>query len=182
MVVVTWNRRDLLRACLQSLGRQKFEQPFEVIVVDNGSDDGSPEMASQEFSSHPAFRLRLIRNQENRGFCAGNNQGFAESATEFVALLNNDAEAEPDWLAELVRAFEGRPDVGMAASKILVYDDPRRIDKAGHLIYPDGQNRGRGSCELDAGQYDRIEEVLGPDGCARMYRLASLARAGGFDQ
>jgi GT2 family glycosyltransferase len=182
VVVVTWNRRDLLRSCLQSLTRQKLEQPFEVIVVDNGSDDGSPEMALREFSENPAFRLKLIRNQVNRGFCAGNNQGFAASASEFVALLNNDAEAEPDWLSTLVRAFDGRAEIGMAASKILVYEDPRRIDKAGHLIYPDGQNRGRGTGELDAGQYDRIEEVLWPDGCAAMYRRELLDQIGGFDE
>ena len=70
----------------------------------------------------------------------------------------------------------------MAASKILVHEDPRRIDKAGHLIYPDGQNRGRGSGELDSGQYDRVEEVLWPDGCAAMYRRAMLDQIGGFDE
>lgn len=182
MVVATWNRRDLLRSCLQSLSRQKLEQPFEVIVVDNGSDDSSSEMALREFPGNPTFRLKLLRNEVNVGFCAGNNQGFAASDSEFVALLNNDAEAEPGWLAALVRAFEGRPEIGMAASKILVHEDPRRIDKAGHLIYPDGQNRGRGTGELDAGQYDRIEEVLWPDGCAAMYRRAMLDQVGGFDE
>ena len=70
----------------------------------------------------------------------------------------------------------------MAASKILVHEDPRRIDKAGHLIYPDGQNRGRGSGELDEGQYDRVEEILWPDGCAAMYRRAMLDQIGGFDE
>jgi GT2 family glycosyltransferase len=97
-------------------------------------------------------------------------------------LLNNDAEADPAWLKELCKAFEHGPDVGMAASKILNYQDPRRIDKAGHLIYPDGQNRGRGSGEIDAGQYDKIEETLWPDGCAAMYRRAMLDEIGGFDE
>ena len=82
------------------------------------------------------------------------------------------------WQALLKTARE----IGMAASKILVYEDPRRIDKAGHLIYPDGQNRGRGSGEMDAGQYDRIEEVLWPDGCAAMYRHEMLDEIGGFDE
>jgi GT2 family glycosyltransferase len=182
VVVVTWNRRDLLRSCLQSLTRQQLNQPFEVVVVDNGSSDGSPEMVLREFGSEPAFRLRLIRNPDNRGFCAANNQGFAASTSDLVALLNNDAEAEPDWLPALAGAFEDGREIGMAASKILVYEDPRRIDKAGHLIYPDGQNRGRGSGELDAGQYDRIEEVLWPDGCAAMYRREMLDEVGGFDE
>ena len=182
MVVVNWNRRDLLKASLESLRRQHTKAPLEVIVVDNGSSDGSSEMVLHEFASDPAFPVRLLQNQENRGFCAANNQGFAASDSEFVALLNNDAEAEPGWLQALASAFEGRPDVGMAASKILVHEDPRRIDKAGHLIYPDGQNRGRGTGEVDQGQYDLVEEVLWPDGCAAMYRRAMLDQIGGFDE
>ncbi len=159
-----------------------MNQPFEVVVVDNGSDDGSPEMVVSEWQDNPLFHVKLIRNSENRGFCGANNQGFAASDTEFVALLNNDAEADPGWLRALASAFDDRPDVGMAASKILVHEDPRRIDKVGHLIYPDGQNRGRGTGELDEGQYDRVEEVLWPDGCAAMYRRAMLDEIGGFDE
>ena len=182
VIVVNWNRRDLLKACLQSLTRQQINQPFEVVVVDNGSDDGSPEMVLNEWGNNPLVPVVLLRNPENRGFCAANNQGFAASDAEFVALLNNDAEAEPGWLAALASAFEGRPEVGMAASKVLVHEDPRRIDKVGHLIYPDGQNRGRGTGELDEGQYDRVEEVLWPDGCAAMYRHSMLDQIGGFDE
>ena len=167
---------------MQSLKPQQVNQPFEVVVVDNGSNDGSPEMVASEWQNNPLFHVKLIRNTENRGFCAANNQGFAASGGEFVALLNNDAEAEPGWLQALASAFTNRPDVGMAASKILVHEDPRRIDKVGHLIYPDGQNRGRGTGELDEGQYDRIEEVLWPDGCAAMYRRAMLDEIGGFDE
>jgi GT2 family glycosyltransferase len=70
----------------------------------------------------------------------------------------------------------------MAASKILVWEDPTRIDKCGHLIYPDGQNRGRGSGQVDHGQFDRMKEVLWPDGCAAMYRRAMLEDVGGFDE
>lgn len=139
-------------------------------------------MAEREFAQSPAFWLKMIRNENNRGFCAANNQGFAASASDLVALLNNDAEADPGWLRSLASAFEPGGDVGMAASKIVSYEDPRRIDKAGHLIYPDGQNRGRGTGELDSGQYDRIEEVLWPDGCAAMYRRGMLDQIGGFDE
>jgi GT2 family glycosyltransferase len=70
----------------------------------------------------------------------------------------------------------------MAASKVLVWEDPTRIDKCGHLIYPDGQNRGRGSGQADRGQFDLAGEVLWPDGCAAMYRRAMLEEIGGFDE
>lgn len=176
VIVVNWNRRELLRACLLSVFAQEGVAP-QVIVVDNGSADGSADMAAAQF---PA--ATLIRNSVNRGFCAANNQGIRAARGEFIALLNNDAEAEPRWLFELARVFQDRPAVGMAASKILVYSDPRRIDKVGHLIWPDGQNRGRGTGAWDLGQFDREEEVLWPDGCAAMYRKAMLDQIGGFDE
>ena len=178
VAVVNWNRRDHLRACLASLAAQRGAN-FEVIVVDNGSRDGSAEMARSEFG------VRVIANAANRGFCAANNQAFAAARGEFIALLNNDAEAAPDFLANLRRAFDAAPNIGMAAAKVLVWEDPRRIDridKVGHLIYPDGQNRGRGTGEIDRGQYDRVEECLWPDGCAAMYRKAMLEAIGGFDE
>jgi len=174
VVVVNWNRKNLLRACLESL-RAQIGVEFETIVVDNGSTDGSPAVAEE-------FGAKLIRNAENRGFCAANNQGIAAARGEFVALLNNDAEAEPGWLAALVRACSKSPEVGMAASKVLVWEDPGRIDKVGHLIFPDGQNRGRGAGAIDRGQFDREEEVLWPDGCAALYRKSMLDAIGGFDE
>lgn len=175
MIVVNWNRRELLRACLCSLRRQS-DVPFETIVVDNGSNDGSPEMAEREFG------VRVIRNDQNRGFCEANNQGIAAASGEFIALLNNDAEAQPGWLAALARGCAQATDIGMAASKVLVWEDPKRIDKAGHLIFPDGQNRGRGTGEVDRGQFDAEEEVLWPDGCACLYRKQMLDEIGGFDE
>jgi GT2 family glycosyltransferase len=176
VIVVNWNRKDLLRKCLESLAGQK-KCDLEIIVVDNGSTDGSPAMTASDF---PA--VHLIRNSDNRGFCGANNQGIAAARGEFIALLNNDAEAEPTWAAALKKALTDHPAAGMAASKILVYENPRRIDKVGHLIFPDGQNRGRGTGALDDGQFDRIEEVLWPDGCAAMYRKVMLDRIGGFDE
>jgi GT2 family glycosyltransferase len=182
VVVVNWNRCALLRCCLLSLVRQEGAD-FEVVLVDNGSNDGSVEMARREFGDTGRLALQVIENRENRGYCAANNQGFAASRSPLVALLNNDAEADPLWLQSLRRAFdEGNAWLGMAASKILVFEDPRRIDKAGHLIYLDGQNRGRGSGEFDNGQFDRLEEVIWPDGCAAMYRREMLDEIGGFDE
>ena len=91
-------------------------------MVDNGSGDGSAELVSQMGESFPA-PLRLVANSVNRGFCAANNQGFAATRSELVALLNNDAEADPGWLAALEAAIMRADDIGMAASKILVWED-----------------------------------------------------------
>ncbi|MEO7143597.1 MAG: glycosyltransferase family 2 protein [Bryobacteraceae bacterium] len=180
VIVVNWNRKPLLRACLSSLRGQTIPVA-ETIVVDNGSNDGSVEMIRSEFPG-----IRVIQNTENRGFCAANNQGIRAATGDLIALLNNDAEADPNWLAALQHVFVDvrhvDASIGMAASKILVHEDPRRIDKVGHLIYPDGQNRGRGTGALDEGQFDRVEEVLWPDGCAAMYRKDMLDRIGGFDE
>ena len=131
----------------------------------------------------PAFRLKLIRNPDNRGFCAANNQGFAASTSEFVALLNNDAEAEPDWLAALGGRVRRR-----ARNRNGGFEDPGLRGSAAHRQGrpPDlsgrPESRDEAVARLDTGQYDRIEEVLWPDGCAAMYRRAMLDQIGGFDE
>lgn len=170
----------MLRGCLESIARQQGIA-FEVILVDNGSSDASVSVA-EEVARNSGFSFQVIKNPDNRGFCAANNQGIAAAHGEYIALLNNDAEADACWLVSMVRCIEGRSGAGMVASKILVFDDPSRIDKAGHLIYPDGQNRGRGTGELDRGQYDVEEEVLWPDGCAALYRKSMIDDIGAFDE
>lgn len=180
VVVVNFNRKKLLKACLESLAAQSHPS-FEVVVIDNGSIDGSAEFVEDITKNFPV-PLHLVRNRENRGFCAANNQGFAGSQNQAIALLNNDAEADPHWLSALDEALQSDARVGMVACKIRVWEDPKRIDKVGHLIYPDGQNRGRGSGQIDRGQFDQVEEVLWPDGCACLYRRAMLDQIGGFDE
>ena len=181
VVVVNWNRRELLKSCLESLDRQTAAPPFEAIIVDNGSIDGSIEMLNGMIN-RLRFPLQIIRNNRNLGFCGANNQGIAAARGEWIALLNNDAEAAPDWLEKMYGAVPNRDDYGMIACKILVYEDRRKIDKAGHLIYLDGQNRGRGSGQRDQGQFDRVEEILWPDGCAALYRRSMLVQIGAFDE
>src|SRR5580698_1359935 len=180
VIVVNWNRRELLKKCLDALARQTYPR-FEVMVVDNGSTDGSVDLVNRMAQGFPVA-LRLIVNSNNRGFCAANNQGFAETEGSLIALLNNDAEADPNWLQELEEVSRKTEDTGMVASKILVWEDPSRIDKIGHLMYPDGQNRGRGTGQIDHGQFDRVQETLWPDGCAALYRRAMLDEVGGFDE
>lgn len=176
VIIVNFNRVNLLAECLGSLARQSF-QDFELIVVDNGSRDGSREWVAKHFP-----QAKVIANESNRGFCEANNQGFAAARGKYFVLLNNDAVADREWLGELVRSVEADPRCGMVASKVYVAGTERVIDKVGHLIYLDGQNRGRGAGETDRGQYDGELEILWPDGCAALYRREMIAECGGFDE
>jgi GT2 family glycosyltransferase len=177
VVIVNLNRRDLLEMCLGSLWRQSFTG-FEVVVVDNGSTDDSLNYLR---AAHEP-RLQIVELPENKGFAGGCNAGIVRARGRYIATLNNDAEADPRWLDELVRVMESDSRIGMCASKILFHADRRRIDKAGHLIYWDGLNHGRGSGEPDRGQFDVQEEALFPDGAAALYRRGMLDQSGVFDE
>ena len=177
VVVVNLNRRELLARCLESLWRQTFSN-FEVVVVDNGSTDGSMEFLRA--INEP--RLRIVSLTSNKGFAGGCNAGISVAKGRHIATLNNDAEADQRWLEELVVGIESDKSVGMCASKILFDNDRKRIDKAGHLIYRDGLNHGRGSGQPDRGQFDQREEVLFPDAAAALYRREMLEVIGLFDE
>ncbi len=176
VIILNWNGRELLKACLGSLAAQTYED-FETIVVDNGSDDGSPEMVGIEFGD-----VVLVRNPENTGFCRGNNIGMERAGGSLVVLLNNDAEVAPDFLEKLVAAADLDPEFGMFAPRIMMYDKRSVFDSTGLLVYPDGICRSRGWLEEDEGQFDEADEVLGPNGCAAMYRTSMLADVGVFDE
>ena len=177
VIVVNHNQRNLLATCLKSLLGQTYKT-LEVIVVDNGSQDRSLDL----LKGLPIPRLKVVENKENFGFCRANNQALDLCQGTYIALLNNDAIADANWISELVRTLHNNPEFGMAASKILSYESPNVIDKLGHLIYLDGQNRGRGSGEIDQGQYDCFDEVSWPDGCAAFYRRELLEQLQGFDE
>ncbi len=177
VVIPNLNGRNLLGDCLTSLERQTFRD-FEVVLVDNASDDRSVDFVKDHF----AWVGKIIENAENEGFARASNQGITASEGEFIALLNNDTEAHPRWLEELVRAAEANPTVGMFASKTLFFDDRTVIDTTGHLFYPDGLNRGRGRLEKDEGQYDDRTDVFFPSGCAALYRKSMFDEIGLFDE
>lgn len=118
IILVNWNTRDLLRQALRSV-REHAGMPVHVIVVDNASSDGSPEMVRAEFPE-----ATLIANPDNRGFGQANNQGFAASREPFILLLNSDAELTPGALPALVAELERHPEAGAVG---------------GRLVYPDGR-------------------------------------------
>jgi GT2 family glycosyltransferase len=178
VIVLNWNGADILEECLLSLKAQTYA-PLEVIVVDNGSTDDSVARVKEKFGDS----VRLHQNPTNLGFAGGNNVAIRTANGDYIALLNNDATADPRWVEELVEAAEALPGVGMCASKIYSFDQPGILDSAGGLlIYPDGLSRGRGRLERDLGQYEKREEVLLPSGCACLYRRTMLDEIGSFDE
>jgi len=179
VIVLNWNGLAFLDECFESLAGQTWMNT-EFILVDNGSTDVSRDLLV--FWARRLPNAQTILLPTNTGFCKGNNIGFASARGEWIALLNSDAVAEPDWLKELVRFGDADNRVGMLASKILFQNPEHVIDKVGHLIYWDGQNRGRGTMETDVGQYDKAEEVLWPDACAALYHRKLFEETGGFDE
>lgn len=177
VVVLNWNGRHLLQDCLDSIIGQTFGDS-ETIVVDNGSSDGSAEFLERNYGD----RIRLIPLDRNIGYGGGNNRGIEAASGRWVVFLNNDTQADPRWLEELAGAATRHPDVAVFACKVLNYYRRDEIDTVGHLLYPDGMNRGRGRLERDTGQYDREEEVFFPSGCAAAFRADLLAAIGGFDE
>ncbi len=161
-----------LLACLGSLERQTFKE-YEVIVVDN-SGRGLARKAVV-----PGLSVAVLENEANVGFGAAVNQGFERSSAPYLATLNDDAEAGPEWLAALVAAMEARPDAGMCASRVILAGDGR-LDSAGMLLAADGSSKQRGHLEPPS-RYDQPCEVLFPSGSAALYRRAMLERTGGFD-
>ena len=177
VVIVNYNRRDLLARAVDSVHAQS-RKDVEIVIVDNGSSDGSIEYLRTIESE----TVRVVSLQSNQGFAGGCNAGIRPARGRFIATLNNDAEASPQWLEQLLKVAEGDHSVGMCASKIVFHGDHGRIDKVGHLIYLDGLNHGRGSGEPDVGQFELQEEVLFPDGAAALYRREMLDDIGLFDE
>lgn len=176
IIIVNFNGERYLGDCLESLSAQTFRD-FEVIVVDNGSTDGSLDLIRKDFP-----RVKLIPLNKNTGFTRGNNTGFEASSSRYIATLNNDTIVDKGWLEALYEAAETDKTIGMVASKILLGRNGREIDSVGVLIYPDGMSRQRGRGEIDEGQFDRTEEVLFPSACAALYRREMLNEIGFFDE
>lgn len=114
IIIVTWNVRELLRTCLLALPAASAGLRTEVIAVDNGSTDGSPEMLAGEFP-----HVRLVRNAENAGFARANNQGLAHAAGRYVVLLNSDTEPLPESLTGMVQFMDAHPKAGAASPRLV---------------------------------------------------------------
>lgn len=175
-IMVNYNGKRLLAESLTALQTQTYPN-LEIILVDNGSSDGSVGYVKENFRS-----VKLIVNEENLGFSGGNNRGIEKATGAFIATINTDAVANPDWIEELVTPMEHNERIGMCASKMFFYDRRDLINSTGICISRSSAVWDRGMFERDDGQYNKCEDVFGPCAGAALYRKSMLDEIGLFDE
>jgi len=176
VIIPSWNGRRYLERCLPTLVRQDHPS-FRVIVVDNGSSDGTADWIRSAFPQVACLSL-----PSNRGFSGGVNAAIRATRGDFVALLNNDTEVAPGWLRALEAGLDGDRAVGFCTSKIVSLDDATLMDNAGDGFGRKGISYPIGYLECDRGQYDAPRPVFGACGAACIFRREVLERIGLFDE
>lgn len=175
IIIPNLNGRHHLDDCLCSLRRQTFTS-FEVLLVDNGSTDGSQDYVRQHFPE-----VKVVELGRNLGFTGAGIAGWQASQGDFIILLNNDTEVEPNWLQAIVAAFNHHPGVGIVASKLLLFHQRDHFHAAGDYYRRDGTPGNRGIWRQDVGQYDQEEYVFSACGAAAAFRRRLLDEIGFLD-
>jgi hypothetical protein len=174
VVVPNWNGRRWLPGLLDSLAAQT-RAPDELVVVDNGSTDGSLELLRER-------GVTVVALGRNTGFACAANRGIEAVAAEAVALVNTDVELEPDWLERALARLEADEALASVATKMVLLDDPTMLDDAGDELRRDGVAHQRGHGRRDDGRWDRPGEAFSACAGAALYRRAAVLAAGGFDE
>lgn len=171
VVIVTWNAAALVADCLRSLRAQS--EPHRVLVVDNASDDDTLAVLAEAFPEADVLRLAT-----NTGFAGGLAAALPLVATPYLALLNNDAQARPGWLAALRRDLESAPDCAAVTSRILLAADGA-VNNAGGALTRLANGYDRGLNEPDGPPYDHGVEVAALCGGAALLRTEAVRAVGG---
>lgn len=177
VISVLYNSADYLEACISSLGEVSY-RPLELVLVDNGSTDGSP-LKARECARAAGLDCVISLLKGNPGFAAANNHGFAISRGEVLLLLNPDTEVFPDAVDALVTALQS-PGAGLAGCKIY-YPDRKTLQHAGGFVRDNGLTMHYGFNEPEEGQYDTIADVPYVTGAALAIGRGIFARAGMLD-
>ena len=176
VVIPNWNGAHHLPVCLDALRAQTYPH-IEVLLVDNGSTDGSQSLVSERYPE-----VRLLALERNLGLTGGNNAGFHAAQGEILISLNNDTEAHPRFVESLTEALLEHPEAGLAAAKMLLFDRWDTIHSAGDGYGRDGIPFNRGVWQRDEGQFDEPGWIFGGCGGAVAYRRAMLHEVGLFDE
>ena len=172
-VIPHWNRSDLLQSVIRSI-RAQTVPALEILVVDNGSADGSQQVAEQAGA-------KILQLDRNRGFSFAVNRGVEAARGAMVAVVNNDVEFAPDWTEKLARRLE-QSGGWFAIGKILDYSERERIDGAGDAICRGGTACRLGHGRPDGSLFDTPRATFFPTATAILMRREFLERAGGFDE
>ena len=174
IVIPNYNGKKLLKNCLDTLEAQT-EKAFQVLVVDNGSTDGSTELTSGKLD------LEYIRLKENLGFCGAVNLGIEKTTTPYVILLNNDTEADPDFVKELLASIRRSPKIFSCGAQMIDYKDHSILDNAGDLYTAMGWAVARGKGKACAG-FEEPVKVFSCCAGAAIYSMEALGKTGGLDE
>lgn len=173
VIVLNYNGKDVLGPCLDSVFAS-FYFPFEVIVVDNGSTDGSADFYKERYP------FRLVRNEHNLGYCGGNNAGIRVARGEFLVLLNFDTVVDRNWLNELTQ-YAMKLKADFCQPKILMFDDPRIINSMGLDIHLAGFGLLRGGGSIDSFENNEPREVAGVHGTCLFASRKAIEEVGLLD-
>jgi len=174
VIILNFNGAHYLGDCVGAVLDQQLDRNFEILVVDNDSQDGSAALAR----GLPGVRVVLA--PRNLGFAGGNNLGIRHARGQQIVLLNNDTRVHPGWLQALVDASASVPRVGAVTSRLAWADSPSRIQNAGLLLLSDGSGGDRGVNEPTTDYGERCE-VFGFCGAAALLERSALADVGVFD-
>ncbi len=175
VIVVNYNGKHLLKGCLESLYNQSFKN-LDIILVDNASKDGSIEYVSTAFPD-----VKIVSLPANIGFAGANNEGFKQAKGHYIMLINNDAEVDKNCIERLHDAMEAHPDVGIGATKMIVYGK-NIIDSAGDGFTTNLKGFKRGEGMSSSHCYNREELVFGACAGAAIYRRTMLEEIGFLDE
>jgi len=174
VIIPNWNGKDFIEGCLRSLRAQTF-QDLEIIMIDNGSSDGSIELVKGSFPE-----VKVISLTYNKGFSGAVNEGIKKAKGEFIALLNNDTIADSKWIEELVKGIHSSKAIGCCASRILC-SMGTAIDTVGDTYTRYGVAIKRGH-DVETKRFLQEELVFGACGGAALYRRSMLDEVGSFDE
>lgn len=177
VVIPNWNGKESLGPCIDSLLAQTCEA--EIIVVENGSTDGSLELLAKKYPE-----VIVLAQPMNLGFAGGVNVGLRyamEKGFDYAALFNNDAVADSSWLKYLVEELNSNPSSGIATCKFLTLDK-KKIDSTGDMYSTWGLPYPRGRDEKNSNKYDDSLDIFGATGGASLYRTDMLKEIGLFDE
>ncbi|UCG30880.1 MAG: glycosyltransferase family 2 protein [candidate division WOR-3 bacterium] len=181
VLILNWNGRTVTIDCVESVLKSNYPN-FRILVIDNGSTDGSPQAFRKEFGSN----IEIIENKKNLGYAGGFNVGlkyaFDERNSDYCIVMNNDTVIDPAAISEFVRVAESGRKIGFVTGKVYYYDRQNILQTVGKKEHPVRWSGGHiGNGEEDMGQYDEVCERYFADDICTLVSSRLYKDTGGYD-